>query len=347
VILAYHSFSHELQYLDMAVPAPLFLKQVQYLSKAFRVRTLSKCLAAYERRATSRHDYVAITVDDGYADNFNTLMEAVEKYDVPSTVYLTTDCIDRREPSAALWIMLAIHHAKVAVIHLPELVTEPKWIRTWEEKESAIREIDRALKLHPEERQRALIECLLKRSGSADHVREIAPYRMLSWDQVRLMHSKGIEFGGHTRTHPVLSGLTLRNLHDEIEGSIQRVKDVLGVKAVTFAYPYGDSTRVGDRVIKVCKASGASAAVMLTRGQLSRDKWFSIPRTMITSDRSVTPWGTFSRAMWACEMEGLVDLPRDLAAGCRHLFRRILLLAFTMVRFVENHCCGDVTSYSL
>ena len=32
--------------------------------------------------------------------------------------------------------------------------------------------------------------------------------RMLTWDQVRFMQSRGIDFGGHTVTHPFLSRMT-------------------------------------------------------------------------------------------------------------------------------------------
>jgi len=42
---------------------------------------------------------------------------------------------------------------------------------------------------------------------------------------------------------------------------------------------------------------------------------FRIPRLMVTSDRSTTPLGAFSPAVWACELEGLVDVVRRLMAS--------------------------------
>ncbi len=336
VVLAYHSFSNDLNYLDMAIPAPLFLSQVRALRKAFNVQTLSDFLASYDQATDIKEDYAVITVDDGYSDNLQPLMEAAEKYGAPSTVYLTTDCIDLRQPSAAMWLMLAIHYATAESIMLPKIGIGPTWIRTQTEKDCAIQDIDRILKSLPAGEQRAVIDSLLDQSGSATLVRKLAQTVMLDWNQVRLMHEAGIEFGAHTLTHPVLAELCPHALRHEIEGSIQRVKDMIGVEVVPFAYTYGDHVSVSERAIEMCEISGASAAVMLTDGRFSSNDRFAIPRTMITRDRSVTPWGSFSRAMWACEMEGLVDLIRRVSAVVQHTFRRAVSCMLAVTSLFEN-----------
>jgi hypothetical protein len=225
-----------------------------------------------------------------------------------------------------MWVMLAIHHATVESIALPELKIQPICIRTPTEKEVAILRIDTALKpLSPQQRG-AMIARLLERSGAALQIQELSHSSMLSWEQVRLMHKAGVEFGGHTLTHPVLSLLEPAAVRREIDGSIQRVKKMTGDRAVTFAYPYGSETAVSATVIEICRESSASAAVMLTAGEVPGSDPFKIPRMLVTTDRSTTPWGSFSRAMWACELEGLVAFAWNLIASVRHYYLRFYAL---------------------
>lgn len=62
---------------------------------------------------------------------------------------------------------------------------------------------------------------------------------MLSWEQIDEMHRHGIEFGGHTLTHPRLTQLDAETAMREISGCKQVIEDRLGVSCPYFAYPYG------------------------------------------------------------------------------------------------------------
>ena len=312
VVLAYHSFSDGISYLDMAVPPSLFREQLRYLCRAFKVRSLSSALASRRGENGVRSDTAVITVDDGYADNFQPLMDAAVTLGAPSTLYLTTGCIDTRRPTTVMSVMLAVHHAAVESIDLSEFGLGVMPIQTPAEKESAIRAIDGYLKPLSPGRRQEVVDALIEKTGNSDRVRELARSAMLSWDQVRAMRAAGVEFGAHTVTHPVLSGLDSAAARDEICASVQRVKEMLKSEAVDFAYPYGGPSEVDDAAVEICRGSGARSAVMLVEGEMRDGDWFSIPRTMVTSDRSTAPWGSYSRAVWACELEGLVDVARNL-----------------------------------
>ena len=314
VILTYHSFSHDMCYLDMGVSPTLFIEQVKGLLHSFRVLTLSEALAICDEAPEMSGDLAVITVDDGYADNFQPLVDAVTQYGVPTTVFLTTNCIDAGEPTAVMWVMLAVHNASIKSIDLPEIGVRSLSIGTSSDKESAIRKIDAALKPLSANERAVIIERLLACTGEDSLVRQRARSTMLDWKQVRLMHAAGIEVGAHSLTHPVLSRLNDSAVRDEICGSIQRVRDMVGVETVTFAYPYGGQADVNENVVEICRRSGATAAVMLTDGDMPGGDRFRIPRMIVTSDRSTTPWGHFSRAMWACELEGLVDIFRNVVS---------------------------------
>lgn len=66
---------------------------------------------------------------------------------------------------------------------------------------------------------------------------------MLDWDQVRELAGNGVEIGGHSHTHPQLDQLDEDRLRFELRRCRQIVTDELGTRPVSFAYPYGYSSR--------------------------------------------------------------------------------------------------------
>lgn len=66
--------------------------------------------------------------------------------------------------------------------------------------------------------------------------------KLLSWAGVRDVASAGIEIGAHTRTHPDLSRLTLRDAEAEMTASQAEIQDSIQQRVESFAYPYGSTT---------------------------------------------------------------------------------------------------------
>jgi peptidoglycan/xylan/chitin deacetylase (PgdA/CDA1 family) len=81
----------------------------------------------------------------------------------------------------------------------------------------------------------------------------------LSWAQIRRLAHDGNEIAGHTRTHPDLAALNPAAQTEEICGS-RRDLAAQGIAAISFAYPYGDSTPTTERIVQRCGfASGRGA----------------------------------------------------------------------------------------
>ena len=78
-----------------------------------------------------------------------------------------------------------------------------------------------------------------------DEVNGHRTMRLMSAEQIREWARQGIEFGSHTRTHPHLAALSERELTDEIEGSKEDLKRLLGAEVLSFAYPYGEGAQFG------------------------------------------------------------------------------------------------------
>ncbi|MEU9470879.1 polysaccharide deacetylase family protein [Streptomyces avermitilis] len=66
---------------------------------------------------------------------------------------------------------------------------------------------------------------------------------MLDWDQVRELADAQVEMGGHSHTHPQLDELDDDALRCELLRCKEIIADELGTRPVSFAYPYGYSSR--------------------------------------------------------------------------------------------------------
>ncbi|WP_202457016.1 MULTISPECIES: polysaccharide deacetylase family protein [unclassified Streptomyces] len=91
--------------------------------------------------------------------------------------------------------------------------------------------------------------------------------RMLDWDQVRELAADGAEIGGHSHTHPELDQLDEGALRYELRRCRDIVADQLGARPVSFAYPYGYSSR---RVRERVRETGFRQALAVGNGLARR-----------------------------------------------------------------------------
>ena len=64
---------------------------------------------------------------------------------------------------------------------------------------------------------------------------------MLTWDQIRYLKQRNIDFGGHTVTHPFVSRLMPEQAVWEVSECKRRIEDELQSSVEHFAYPNGRS----------------------------------------------------------------------------------------------------------
>lgn len=66
---------------------------------------------------------------------------------------------------------------------------------------------------------------------------------MLDWRQISQLAAAGVEIGGHSHTHPQLDQLDDTGLRTELTRCRDLIASELGALPVSFAYPYGYSSR--------------------------------------------------------------------------------------------------------
>jgi peptidoglycan/xylan/chitin deacetylase (PgdA/CDA1 family) len=97
---------------------------------------------------------------------------------------------------------------------------------------------------------------------------------MLDADGVRRLRDGGIEIGGHTASHPDLTGLGFEAARAELERGRVELEAILGAPVRSAAYPYGRATV---ETVRACAAAGFRAACR-TSGQGSAGDPLDFPR---------------------------------------------------------------------
>lgn len=228
------------------------------------MKQVSEALAGQEKLPSNA---LAVTIDDGYRDFLLNAYPVFHEFGIPTTVYLVSDFLDRRD-----WIWWdKIHYA------LQE-TTE----REFELRVNGKQRVLPVSKGH-EYAQMHRIALDLKELTNAERRAEIgrlveqlrvtlpqeAPAwcEAMSWDEVRRLAKTNVEFGAHTKTHPILSTLdSPEALQDEILGSQKRVEEELDAPVLHFCYPNGRNEDIGEETLRITRECGFRTAVTTVPG---------------------------------------------------------------------------------
>lgn len=225
---------------------------------------------------TLAQDEIAITFDDGYADNAVQAAPILRDFDIPATVFVTA----RDEaPSREFWW----DELERLVLHTPDLPphlelclndSQHEWSPSgghwgapcnpgWNvlqdhsptERQALYLHLCRLLRMTPDEHRRPILNDLRAWAGAAADGRP-THRAMSSSELVGLAEGGPIEVGAHSLTHPVLSRLPVAEQFAEIRGSRQRLEAILDREVTSFAYPFGCRGDFGPETIAMTKNAG-------------------------------------------------------------------------------------------
>jgi peptidoglycan/xylan/chitin deacetylase (PgdA/CDA1 family) len=247
--------------------ASRFEAQCAHLRKHYSPVSLTEAATRLSGAEPLKERMVVVTVDDGYRDFFENAFPSLSHYAIPCTVFLTTDLPDR---NGWLWVdqvTWCIRQSRVREIEL-NIGGRERWMFYTEEQRRAVAIlIKEAMKKIPDQERVELLETLPRLLEVELPAQPPESYAPLQWDDVRTLAKNGVDFGAHTRTHPILSRLaSVEQLQAEICGSKLRIEQEAGVEVRHFCYPNGTPADLTPRTVEVVKAGGFSTAVTGTPG---------------------------------------------------------------------------------
>jgi CelD/BcsL family acetyltransferase involved in cellulose biosynthesis/peptidoglycan/xylan/chitin deacetylase (PgdA/CDA1 family) len=260
-ILYYHRVNDENDPFFPSTPLSVFESQIRFVAKHYKVVTLQELIE--HLHDGTPETCVTVTFDDGYQDNYSNALPILERYGVNATVFLTTGSLDSREP---LWFEVlagALKHTACESLDLELDVPRRFWLRSVGERLQANDGIFALLRrMSDTDRQSALQRILRELDAPCDERRD----KMLNWGQVREMRRRGIEFGGHTVTHPFVSKLTPDGARWEIGECKRRIEAEAQAPVRHFAYPSGRAEDFADWNQDVLREAGYASAVTTVWG---------------------------------------------------------------------------------
>ncbi len=224
---------------------------------------------------------LAITFDDGYADNHDVALPILRRHGLPATFFIATGFLD----GGRMWndtVIESMRRTTLARLDLRGVCGMDLGIHALESpqrRRAAIDQVIGGIKyMAPGERQ-AVVEVI---AGRAEAV--LPGDLMMTSDQVRGLHRAGMQIGGHTVSHPILARLARSAARQEIEAGKKALEALIAEPVRLFAYPNGKPVEdYTDEAVALAREIGFDAAVSTAWGaaDVSADP-FQLPR--------FTPW---------------------------------------------------------
>jgi peptidoglycan/xylan/chitin deacetylase (PgdA/CDA1 family) len=222
---------------------------------------------------------MAITFDDGYADNEEIAAPILKRLGMSATFFVSTGFLD----GDCMWndrVIEAIRACKANELDLSAIDLGQHSLRSTDERRGAIDSLLKRAKHMEPARRREVCDAIVEAARTGP-----PPRLMMSPQQVRnLHHTHGMEVGAHTITHPILSRLDPDAARSEIRGSKERLEEIVSNRIELFAYPNGvpgqDYVHEHVAMVEDCGFNGAVSTAW-GAGSKKSDR-FQLPR--------FTPW---------------------------------------------------------
>jgi peptidoglycan/xylan/chitin deacetylase (PgdA/CDA1 family) len=257
----------------------LFDRLMNFLARNFVVLPLVEAVDLLKHGNLPKRA-CCITFDDGYADNLSIALPILEKYRLPAMVFVATGYLDGGRMFNDT-VIDAIAQSRLQRLDLREIDLGMHDIATMEARQDVIAAILQQIKYRPPEQRSSDVARFLELPQCGALPTDI----MLTSRQVAELSARGIEIGGHTINHPILTSVQDDVAKHEIIAGKHRLEQITGKPIQTFAYPNGQPNKdYAARHATMVREAGFKLAVSTAQGVGSETSdIFQLPR--------FTPWG--------------------------------------------------------
>jgi peptidoglycan/xylan/chitin deacetylase (PgdA/CDA1 family) len=277
-VLAYHRVLPEHDPLFPHEPdAAEFEARLRWIKENFNVLPLAAAVQCLREDSLPKRA-LAITFDDGYADNYRIALPILQRLELPATFFIATGFLD----GGCMFndaVIEAVRRATEPDLELDDLGLGHHPLASDESRAGTIARILESLKyFKPDRRHKAALE-IARRAGA-----RLPTNLMMTTAQVRSLYEAGMTVGAHTVTHPILAEIPAKQARDEMVAGRVALEKITGAPVRLFAYPNGRPLRdYRPEHAAMAREVGFDAAVSAAWGAArAGDDLFQLPR--------FTPW---------------------------------------------------------
>jgi peptidoglycan/xylan/chitin deacetylase (PgdA/CDA1 family) len=303
IVLLYHRVADlESDPQLLAVKPQHFTEHLEIVKRKCSPISLKELVGGLKEKTLPKHP-MAITFDDGYADNLANAQPLLRRYGIPATVFVTTGYVGS---SREFW-WDEIERLILEPAFLPERLQLDKlnggglmWelgrqdshnadaYRCWNvqlsenptPRHSLYRSLCELLRPLPEQIRVDVLEYIQKWAGAESAGR--STHLPLTSEELARLDPELIEIGAHTCTHALLSTLSKAEQKEEVQGSKKVLEEILGHAVSSFAYPFGGRMDYNAETVGVVRQAGFELACANSPGTVwRRSDCFQLPRLLV------------------------------------------------------------------
>ncbi len=246
---------------------------LEYLRrKKYELVSLRELYSRFASETQSVRGAVAFTIDDGYFDHAQVASPLFAEFDCPVTTFVTTGFLDKQ-----LWFWWdQIEHifesTKLPNVSLTIGSTNLRYVMAGVDRrtQGKIEFTNFCKELKTEDRHVAIARL----AGAAEvDIPQFPPerYAPMTWDALRAAEKRGMEFGPHTVTHPILAQSSDEQVAAEVAQSWEKLQREAQNPVPIFCYPNGQFSDFSGREIALVRQAGMLGAVSGEPGYFHRD----------------------------------------------------------------------------
>ena len=239
-----------------------FEKHIRYFKDSYMVITMDEAAELLAGGCRPTKKYMAVTFDDGYRDNCTYGLEIFQRYGLKPTIYLTAGSIERQDflwPDLVQHLILSSQKEEVTLDLFGR--TENLSLKNNRDRERLADRLVSSLKSCSDDYRRWLIEQL---KSSLEYAHNGSCSLMLDWSRIGSLLAAGVDIGGHTMNHPILSKIPGENLPAELLDSKLLIEKRINRPVRHFSYPNGKSRDFTGEVKKEAARHYVSAVTTIS-----------------------------------------------------------------------------------
>jgi len=243
-----------------------FEEHLGFLTRHFRIEPLEKIVALIRSGASWEEPLCAVTFDDGWKDVYDYALPLLKEYGVPATVFSVRGMVGLQGPGGLDGVFEAIQMTdrlvdiRSGVAEIDALIGSDA---IPDRVEKARQVINRIRELPYDEFMKTCAGINRYLSGTFDLDGIRWKYETMSWDDMREAQEQGVDFGYHSRTHPMLTNVPAALLEEELALPLKEYgREGILLKPV-FCYPDG---KFSEEAVAVLRDERYMGAVTLQKG---------------------------------------------------------------------------------
>ena len=274
-----------------------FENQMSFLARNFEIVSMQNIENYFLGIENLPKKSIAITFDDGYANNLWIAHPILEKYGLKATIYLATGYINSPKIMWSDRLELALVQSKITEFEIMLDKIHSFDISKLTYKLDTLKTIKNYIK-------KANSDINIKILDEIDQKLEIDKsiiiptiHKFLEWDEIRFMNSSGVwDIGAHTENHYSLGTLQKRVGVKEIINSLLKVKTELSSDVLPlFSYPEGHNFDIPNYAVKFLRSIGLKTAPSANPGRnhinrFSNYKAMKLKRFLVGFEKLDFPW---------------------------------------------------------